>query len=173
MREIFGRTSAVSHEKLSRWIADFPTREMRTERLAPLSLTARARAALRSLANFGGQAGFLSGRPARRQWTRADRRTTLDRSDHRRFHAGPAYAIEAKLCSLHIRSINRRLPRTQNCVRQDGEVAKHPQQIYPLPKGWHHVSRPDGVCTSTTPSASFSINIILGPPGTSNWPEQF
>jgi hypothetical protein len=108
----------------------FLTRQQRRRFLHPLAQFCRQRTSLAG--------GWLP----RRSWLRHYRRAMLDGSNHRNFAhpIGIGNRSEA-LLAAHLID-HALLPAREYGVREDGEVAKHPQKISTLQKRrWHHVSR--------------------------------
>src|ERR1700681_975341 len=106
--------------------------EARLSRHKPFHSTSNE---LGALANFCGQGSRVTRRGPRRELlVGSDRRTVLDGADHRRLvhaisvcHGGEtllaAHAIDHAL-----------LPPIEHGMRENGEIAEHPNQIYPLKK---------------------------------------
>jgi hypothetical protein len=88
---------------------------------------------LGTLAHFRGHtSGIARYRVQRGQRARSDRGAMLDGADHRRFiHAiGISHGRETLLAAHTID--HALLPSVEHGVRENGEVAEHPKQIYPL-----------------------------------------
>src|ERR1700676_5753516 len=100
---------------------------------AVISLFIRLSNELGALANFCGQSSRVTRRGPRRELlVGSDRRTVLDGADHRRLvHAISVCHGGETLLATHAID-HALLPPIEDGMRENGEIAEHPNQIYPL-----------------------------------------